>query len=138
MAALIDPVLGQVLPVGAVHLVAFVIGFGFITFLHVLFGELAPKTFAIQEATRVALLLSLLMKFFYYVFVPSIIVFNGTANYFTRLADVSPASESEETHTEEEIRMILTRSEEAGHIDVDEIEIIERVFERGIRSLARS
>jgi CBS domain containing-hemolysin-like protein len=131
VAALIDPVLGQVLPPGVVHLVAFVLGFGFITFLHVVFGELAPKTFAIQEATRVALLLAPLMKFFYYVFVPGIVVFNGTANYFTRLVGVSPASESEETHTEEEIRMILTRSEETGHIDLDEVEMIESVFELG-------
>ncbi|WP_158059522.1 hemolysin family protein [Halorussus halophilus] len=131
VAALIDPVLGQFLPSGTVHLVAFVLGFGFITFLHVVFGELAPKTFAIQEATRVALLVAPLMKFFYYVFVPGIIVFNGTANYFTRLAGVSPASESEETHTESEIRMILTRSEETGHIDLDEVEMIESVFELG-------
>jgi len=131
VAALIEPILGQLLPAGAVHLVAFVLGFGFITFLHVVFGELAPKTFAIQEAPRIALLVAPLMKFFYYVFVPGIIVFNGTANYFTRLAGVSPASESEETHTEEEIRMILTRSEETGHIDVDEVEMIESVFELG-------
>jgi CBS domain containing-hemolysin-like protein len=131
VAALIDPVLGQLLPAGTVHLVAFVLGFGFITFLHVVFGELAPKTFAIQEAQRIALLVAPLMKFFYYVFMPGIVVFNGTANYFTRLAGVSPASESEETHTEEEIRMILTRSEETGHIDVDEVEMIESVFELG-------
>jgi CBS domain containing-hemolysin-like protein len=97
----------------------------------VVFGELAPKTFAIQEAERIALLVAPLMKFFYYVFVPGIIVFNGTANYFTRLAGVSPASESEETHSEEEIRMILTRSEETGHIDLDEVEMIESVFELG-------
>ncbi|WP_277556039.1 hemolysin family protein [Halobaculum limi] len=131
VAALIDPVLGQFLPSGTVHLVAFVLGFGFITFLHVVFGELAPKTFAIQEATRIALLVAPLMKFFYYVFMPGIIVFNGTANYFTRLAGVSPASESEESHTESEIRMILTRSEETGHIDLDEVEMIESVFELG-------
>ena len=131
VAALIEPLLGQLLPAGAVHLVAFALGFGFITFLHVVFGELAPKTFAIQEAARIALLVAPLMKFFYYVFVPGIIVFNGTANYFTRLAGVSPASESEETHTEEEIRMILTRSEETGHIELDEVEMIESVFELG-------
>ena len=131
VAALIEPVLGEVLPTAMIHLVAFALGFGFITFLHVVFGELAPKTFAIQEAERVALLVAPLMKFFYYAFIPGIIVFNGTANYFTRLAGVSPASESEETHTEEEIRMILTRSEEMGHIDFDEVEMIESVFELG-------
>ncbi|WP_227356621.1 hemolysin family protein [Haladaptatus salinisoli] len=131
VAALIEPILGQFLPTGTIHLVAFALGFGFITFLHVVFGELAPKTFAIQEAERVALFVAPLMKFFYYVFVPGIIVFNGTANYFTRLAGVSPAAESEETHSEEEIRMILTHSEETGHIDLDEVEMIESVFELG-------
>jgi CBS domain containing-hemolysin-like protein len=129
LAALIDPVLGQVLPASLVHLVAFAIGFGTITFLHVVFGELAPKTFAIQEAVRVALVVAPLMKFFHFVFKPGLVVFNGTANYFTRLAGVSPASESEETHTEGEIRMILTRSEETGEIDLDEVEMIESVFE---------
>jgi CBS domain containing-hemolysin-like protein len=131
LAALIDPVLGQVLPASLVHLVAFAIGFGTITFLHVVFGELAPKTFAIQEAVKVALVVAPLMKFFYFVFKPGLIVFNGTANYFTRLVGVSPASENEETHTEEEIRMILTRSEETGEIDLDEVEMIESVFELG-------
>ena len=131
LAALIDPVLGQVLPGALVHLVAFAIGFGTITFLHVVFGELAPKTFAIQEAVKVALVVAPLMKFFHFVFKPGLVVFNGTANYFTRLAGVSPASENEETHTEEEIRMILTRSEETGEIDLDEVEMIESVFELG-------
>ena len=131
VASLIEPVLGGLLPEGLLHIVTFALGFGFITFLHVVFGELAPKTFAIQEAVRIALLVAPLMKFFYYVFVPGIVVFNGTANYFTRLVGVSSASESEETHSEEEIRMILARSEETGHIDVDEVEMIESVFDLG-------
>ncbi|MFC4356345.1 hemolysin family protein [Halobium salinum] len=131
VAALIDPVLGAVLPESLVHLVALVLGFGFITFLHVVFGELAPKTVAIQEAERIALLVAAPMRFFYILFKPGIVVFNGTANYFTRLAGISPASESEESHTEEEIRLILARSQEEGHVDVDEVEMIEGVFELG-------
>ena len=131
VAALIEPVLGELLPAGVIHLVAFALGFGFITFLHVVFGELAPKTFAIQEAERVALLVAPFMKFCYYLFLPGLIVFNGTANYFTSLVGVSPASESEETHSEEEILMILTRAEETGHVDLDEVEMIESVFELG-------
>jgi CBS domain containing-hemolysin-like protein len=131
VAALIEPVLGEIVPAGTIHLIAFALGFGFITFLHVVFGELAPKTFAIQEAERVAFLVAPLMKFFYYVFIPGIIVFNGTANYFTSLFGVSPAAEGEETHSEEEILMILSRSEETGEIDLDEVEMIESVFELG-------
>ncbi|SIQ87533.1 Hemolysin, contains CBS domains [Haladaptatus litoreus] len=131
VAALIEPVLGPVVPEGTIHFVAFALGFGFITFLHVVFGELAPKTFAIQEAERISLLVAPPMKLFYYIFLPGIFVFNGTANFFTRLAGVSPASESEEAHTEDELMMVLAQSEEQGHIDLDEMEMIEGVFELG-------
>ncbi len=89
VAAIIEPVLEPVLPESAIHLAAFAIGFGFVTFLHVVFGELAPKTIAIARAERVSLLVSPLMKFFYYLFLPGIIVFNGTANFFTRTSEQS-------------------------------------------------
>ncbi|WP_254769191.1 hemolysin family protein [Salinilacihabitans rarus] len=129
VAALIEAALGPVLPESAIHLAAFGIGFGTITFLHVVFGELAPKTIAIQEAERISLLVAAPMKGFYYLFVPGIVVFNGTANYFTRLIGVSPASETEETLSEEEIRMVLSRSGRQGEVDAEEVEMIERVFE---------
>ncbi|WP_129115534.1 hemolysin family protein [Halegenticoccus tardaugens] len=129
VAALIEPVLEPVLPESAIHLAAFAIGFGFITFLHVVFGELAPKTIAIARAERIALLVAPPMKIFYYLFLPGLVVFNGTANFFTRLIGVPPASETEETFTEEEILMVLTRSGSKGHIDKEEVEMIERVFD---------
>ncbi|WP_435177647.1 hemolysin family protein [Halorussus sp. AFM4] len=129
VAALIEPVLGSFLPASAVHLAAFAIGFGLITFLHVVFGELAPKTIAIARAERVSLLVAAPMRFFYYVFIPGLVVFNGTANYFTRLLGIPPASETEETLEEEEILMVLSRSGRKGHIDKEEVEMIERVFE---------
>ena len=131
IAALIEPVLGSVLPESGVHLAAFALGFGFITFLHVVFGELAPKTLAIQRAERISLLVATPMKIFYYLFIPGIIVFNGTANFFTRLVGVSSASDSHEAHTEDEIRMVIVQSEEQGHIDLDEVEMIEGIFELG-------
>ena len=129
VAALIEPFLGSVLPSSLVHLVAFAVGFSVITFLHVVFGELAPKTIAIAQAGRISLLAAPPMKFFYYLFVPGIVVFNGTANAFTRLVGVPPASETEETLEEEEILMVLTRSGNEGHIDKEEVEMIERVFD---------
>jgi len=129
VAALLDPVLAPILPESIVHLVAFGLGFGFITFLHVVFGELAPKTIAIAQAERVALFVAAPMRAFYFVFVPGIIVFNGTANYFTRLIGIPPASESEETFTESELRTVLARAGRKGNIDMEEVEMIERVFE---------
>ena len=129
VAALIEPVLESVLPASLIHLVAFAIGFGIITFLHVVFGELAPKTFAIAQTERFSLYLAPPMKAFYYLFYPGIVVFNGAANAFTSLLGVPPASESDETLGEREIRRVLARSGEAGDVDVAEVAMIDRVFE---------
>ena len=129
VAVLVDPILTPLLPASAVHVVAVAAGFGIITFLHVVYGELAPKTLAIQEAERIALLVAPPMKIFYYVFIPGIILFNGTANLSTRLIGVAPASETDETHTEEEILSILSEAGEAGRVDMEEVEMIEHVFD---------
>ncbi|MFC7188076.1 hemolysin family protein [Halorubrum yunnanense] len=129
IVALIEPALGPLLPANLVHLVAFAIGFGIITFLHVVFGELAPKTIAIAQAERVATLLAPPMKLSYYLFSPGIVVFNGAANAFTRAIGVPPASETDETMGEREIRRVLARSGDAGRVDAAEVDMIEGVFE---------
>jgi len=129
VAALIEPVLSPLLPERLMHFVAFAVGFSFITFLHVVYGELAPKTIAIARPERIALAVSPLMRLFYYAFVPGIVVFNGTANFSTRLLGIPPASETEETLTEEEILTVLSRSGKKGHVDRSEVEMIEQVFQ---------
>jgi CBS domain containing-hemolysin-like protein len=129
VAALLEPALGPILPAGLVHIVAFAVGFSVITFLHVVFGELAPKTIAISQTERLSLFLAPPMKFFYYIFYPGLVVFNGTANAFTRMLGVPPASETDETLGEREIRRVLVRSGEEGDIDVSEVAMIERVFD---------
>ncbi|USZ72514.1 hemolysin family protein [Natronosalvus halobius] len=129
VAALLEPVLSPILPGGLIHLVSFAVGFSIITFLHVVFGELAPKTIAIAQAERVALIVARPMKFFYYVFIPGLVVFNGTANFFTRLIGIPPASENEEVLTEEEILAVLSTAGRKGNIEMEEVELIERVFD---------
>ena len=128
VAVLVDPLLESFLPPSAVHAASVAVGFGIITFLHVVYGELAPKTLAIQRAKQIALIVAIPMKAFYYLFVPGIVVFNGTANLSTRLVGVSPASETDEIHTEGEILSILSEAGEAGEVDAEEVEMIERVF----------
>ena len=128
VAALLEPVLAPILPESLLHLVAFAIGFSVITFLHVVFGELAPKTLAIADAERISLLVAPPMKFFFYLLYPGIVVFNGAANLFTQAIGVEPASESEETLEEEEIVRVLNQSGQAGHLDPAEVEMIQRVF----------
>ena len=129
VAALIEPALESFLPSSLIHIVAFAIGFGIITFLHVVFGELAPKTMAISEAEKMSLFLAPPMKLAYLLFAPGIVVFNGAANGFTRMLGFPSASESDETMGEREIRRVLARSGAAGEVDAAEVEMIERVFE---------
>ncbi|SFG80055.1 Hemolysin, contains CBS domains [Halopelagius inordinatus] len=129
VAALLEPVLAPILPEGTLHFVAFAIGFTIITFLHVVFGELAPKTLAIAQTERLSLFLAPPMKLFYYILYPGIVVFNGAANAFTRSLGVPPASESDETLGERELLRVLTQSGEEGDIDVAEVTMIERVFD---------
>ena len=129
VAALIEPVLEPFLSGELIHLVAFALGFGIITFLHVVFGELAPKTIAIADAERVSLLLAPPMAASYYLFKPGIVVFNGAANPFPRLLGVPPVSETDETMEEREIRRVLMRSGEEGNVEMAEVDMIERVFD---------
>jgi CBS domain containing-hemolysin-like protein len=130
VAALIEPVLEPLgVEGGTLHFIAFVIGFSIISFLHVVFGELAPKTIAIQSSEGTSLLVAPFMKFFYYLLLPATVVFNGTANAFTRLLGYPPASESDETHSEHEIRTLVTQSARQGMLERDEEGMISAVFE---------
>lgn len=129
VASLIRPLLDSLLPESALHVVAFAISFGIITFLHVVFGELAPKTLAIQKAESTSLFVAPIMKFFYYPFLPGVKLFNGAANTFTRLLGLPPASESEETHTEEELRSLIAQSTRQGVLEGDEESRLEAVFD---------
>jgi CBS domain containing-hemolysin-like protein len=116
-------------PEGSIHVIAFAAAFGTITFLHVVFGELAPKSLAIARAERIALFVAPFMKFFYFVFWPGIVVFNGMANAVVRLFGVPPASETEETHSEEELRIIIEQSTRQGVLNTGEEHMLEAVFE---------
>jgi CBS domain containing-hemolysin-like protein len=129
VASLLEPLLASVLPADLIHLVAFAIGFSIITLLHVVFGELAPKTIAIAETERLSLFLAPPMKLCYMLLLPGVVVFNGAANAFTRLLGVPPASEADETLGEREIRRVVAQSGEEGDIDVTEVAMIERVFD---------
>ena len=129
IARLIDPLLAPLLPESLVHAVAFAIGFGIITFLHVVFGELAPKSIAIAKAEGSSQLVAPFMKFFYYLFLPGIWLFNGTANSFVRALGIPPASETEETHSEEELRMIIGQSTKQGVLEEDEENMLKSVIE---------
>ncbi|HWG91625.1 MAG TPA: hemolysin family protein, partial [Candidatus Thermoplasmatota archaeon] len=94
--------------------VSFAIAFAVITFLHIILGELAPKSLAIQKPMGTTLAIAAPLHMFFVIFKPAIWVLNGTANRLLRLIGVQPASEAELVHSEEEVRIILS---EAGRPD---------------------
>ncbi|MDQ0216302.1 CBS domain containing-hemolysin-like protein [Oikeobacillus pervagus] len=113
--------LTQVLSVG--------IAFTVITFLHVVVGELAPKTLAIQKAETLSLLLARPLIWFYRMMFPIIWTLNGAARLITGLFGLKPASESDLAHTEEELRIILSESYKSGEINQSEFKYVNKIFE---------
>jgi CBS domain containing-hemolysin-like protein len=109
--------------------VSVIIGFSIITFLHIVLGELAPKSLAIQKTESSALLLSAPLMFFYNLFMPFIWVLNASANGLLRLVGVEPATEGEAAHSEEEIRILMNQSAKSGVIDKDEMKLMDNIFE---------
>ncbi|MEC2478038.1 hemolysin family protein [Bacillus cereus] len=107
----------------------FGLAFMIMTYLHVVVGELAPETMAIQKAERVTLLLAGPLMMFYKVMYPFIWVLNGSARVITGLFGLKPASEHEVAHTEEELRLILSDSYESGEIDQAEYKYVNNIFE---------
>jgi CBS domain containing-hemolysin-like protein len=111
------------------EILSFGIAFSLVTFLHVVIGELAPKTIAIQKAETVTLLFSGPIIIFYKVMFPFIWLLNGSARVFVGLFGVKQASESELAHSEEEIRILLSESYESGEINKSELKYVNNIFE---------
>src|SRR5919112_1930212 len=129
IAVLIEPLLDPLLSEGLIHTVAFAIAFGIITFLHVVFGELASKSIAIAKPEGSSQFVAPFMKFFYVLFFPLTVIFNGTANVFVRAIGIPPASEIEDRHSEEELRMLVGQSSKQGFLEEDEEARVKAVFE---------
>ncbi|WP_409303993.1 hemolysin family protein [Peribacillus sp. SCS-155] len=111
------------------HILSFGIAFASVTFLHVVVGELAPKTVAIQKAEAVTLLFSKPIIWFYRIMYPFIWILNGSARLLVGLFGLKPATEHEGSHSEEELRLILSESYKSGEINQSELTYVNNIFE---------
>nr|WP_281278447.1 hemolysin family protein [Paenibacillus zeisoli] len=109
--------------------VSFTAAFILVTVLHIVLGELAPKAIAIRKAENITLLSAGPMSIFYKAVYPFIWVLNGLANALLRLMRVSPASDQDNVHTEEEIRVLMKESGESGLLDSTELKLVDNIFE---------
>lgn len=111
------------------HILSFGIAFALVTFLHVVVGELAPKTVAIQKAETVTLLFAVPIIWFYKIMYPFIWVLNGSARLLVGIFGLKPASEHELAHSEEELRILLSESYKSGEINKNELKYVNNIFE---------
>lgn len=129
IAKLLDSVLHGLLPSYILHTISFIIAFAIITFLHIVLGELAPKTLAIRKSEQVAIMTAPGLIIFRKIFSPFIWFLNGTANRILKWVGIEPASEHESAHTEEEIRILMKESAKSGFIDNNELKLFNNIFE---------
>ena len=111
------------------HIISFIIAFTVVTFIHVVVGELAPKTLAIQKAEQITLLFARPIILFYRVLYPFIWALNGSARAITKLFGLKAVSEHEGAHSEEELRLILSESYKSGEINQSEFDYVNNIFE---------
>ncbi len=131
LARLLQP-LFSFLPGGwsdvARHSVATIVAFSFITFMHVVFGELIPKNMALQTPDRLALLLSRPLTVFARLTRPLTLIMSGTANVILRLLGFAPSSGEELVHSVDELALLIEDTEEAGILAPDQAEFVQNVF----------
>ncbi len=122
------PLSGRVSDV-TLHTISFAIAFSIITFLHIVLGELAPKTLALERAERVALGISWPMQMFYRVFQWPIRLLDWAGTRTVRLFGLHPTRDHGSAYTEEELRHLIDISRQSGHLEPEEQQLIHRVFE---------
>ena len=138
LAHLIEPLLqgwaGKYAGVGA-DVIAIAIAFCIITALHIVLGELAPKSLALQRSEGTALWVVRPLNLFLFVFRPAIVLLNGMGNLVLRVVGLRPGASEEMLHSAEELKLLVSASQEAGLLQRAQQEVVERVFNIGDRRI---
>jgi CBS domain containing-hemolysin-like protein len=111
------------------HTLAFTIAFSIITFLHIVLGELAPKTLALERAEKTALAIALPIEIFYKVFRWPIQVLDWAGTRTVRLFGLHPTSSHASIYTEDELRQLIDVSRQSGHLEPEEQRLINSVLD---------
>jgi len=134
LAHLIQPLvalLPAALQAGAAHSLSAALAFAVITFLHVVVGELAPKSIALQDPEKTSLVVARPTLWTELIFKPAIWLLNGSGALLLRLVGVRPASGHELAHSVEELKMLVDASAEEGVVQAEESEMLHAIFDLG-------
>ncbi|HIU63657.1 MAG TPA: HlyC/CorC family transporter [Candidatus Avacidaminococcus intestinavium] len=130
IAKVIEPILVDFgFSTAMISTVSFAIAFSIITALHIILGELAPKSLAIQKADSVTMWTAVPLIAFHKLMFPIIWVLNGLANLILRSVGIEIAGEHEVAHTEDEIRILMEESHQQGFIDQTELTYVGNIFD---------
>ncbi|WP_096466857.1 hemolysin family protein [Aneurinibacillus soli] len=130
IANLIAPLMHMLnMPDTVMHTVSIASSFLLITFLHIVLGELAPKSLAIQKAESMTLWTAPPLMLFHKIMYPFIWMLNKAAFFFLHLIGVEQSKDHDSAHTEEEIRILMQQSHQSGLIDQTELTLVDNVFE---------
>lgn len=131
VGSLIQPLVFKYFPGSywLVHTVTVALGFVAITFLHVVLGELVPKSLAIQRSESLALFIAWPLYIFHKLGYPIIALFNKSSRAILSIMGIKPASDEEVAHSEDELRMLVNASQRGGVLDQMESELIDNVFD---------
>lgn len=138
LAHLIEPAVAWLplsLGTAVAHTVAVVVAFSIITSLHIVLGELAPKSLALQRSERTALAVVRPLGLFLLVFRPAILFLNGLGNGVLRLCGLQPGHGEGSLHSTAELNLLIQASQEAGLIREVQQEAVERIFALGERKV---
>ncbi|WP_173055521.1 hemolysin family protein [Phytohabitans houttuyneae] len=117
------------LPDTAGHVIAFIVALLLVGFLHLVVGEMAPKSWAITDPERSALLLALPFRAFARLTRPALVLFNGLANGVLRLVKVEPQDQLAQVHGPEELRILLEQSREHGTLAADQEQLLSSMLQ---------
>lgn len=136
LAVLLEPALRALsLPETAAHPIALTLAFATITLFHIVIGELAPKSIAIQYPDRVVRWAATAMRAFFYAAYPFLYVLNGSANMLLRMFGMQPPDHRNAAPSAEEIRLIVQASFRAGSLEGTQRDLLERVLRGSGRSV---
>lgn len=139
LAYLIEPLLAGLLGswalVGA-HTIAVAVAFAIITMLHIVLGELAPKSLALQRSETTALWIVRPLGFFRILLWPAIYLLNGLGNRLIRLVGLRAGTNEETQHSREELKILVKASSRAGLLLDVQQQAVERIFDIGHRSVS--
>jgi magnesium and cobalt exporter, CNNM family len=133
VASLLEPLAAAIAPAGkaasVAHVLAIVVAFAAITFLHIVLGELMPKMFALERAEGLALVTAQPLELFAKVFRAPLWIFNQTGTTLGRFLGLKSSLDHTAVYSEVELRQLIDISRESGHLRAEERRLIHRVFE---------